>query len=163
VFDGSDVWPLVSGTKIGFASSYIVGDTWVSGTSLQSATGPFVLRLLVSDFPVTLKILLPRLAMTLDPTHTKATSGIISGVLLTSDFEAEVQAIAGAFDPSLCSGPTIQSILQQIAQASDILHDGTQDPTKPCDAISIGLGFDAVREQLGPTVPAPAPLPDPCP
>jgi hypothetical protein len=162
MFDGTDVWPLVSGTRVGFASSYVVGDTWVSGASPESAAGPFVVQLLVSDFAVTLKILLPRLSMKLDPTHTKATSGIISGVLLTSDLEAEIQTIAGSFDPNLCSGPTIQSILQGIAQASDILHDGTQDPTKPCDAISIGLGFEAVREQLGPVVQPSPPPPDVC-
>jgi hypothetical protein len=50
----------------------------------------------------------------------------------------------------------------QIAQASDILQDGTQDPTLPCDGISIGLGFDAVLDQLGPMVAPKPPPPNPC-
>jgi hypothetical protein len=100
--------------------------------------------------------------MKLDPTHTKVTGGIIAGVLTTSDFEAQLTQVAGMFDPSLCTGPTIDSILAQIAQASDILHDGTQDPSKTCDGISIGLGFDAAADQLGPSVAPPPPPPDPC-
>lgn len=70
---------------------------------------------------------------------------------------------AGSFDPSFCdlNGPTMASILTQVEQAADILVDGTQDPTKTCDAISIGIGFDAVAVTLGPVVAAPVPT-DPC-
>ena len=50
----------------------------------------------------------------------------------------------------------------QIAQASDILTDGTQDPTKPCDGISIGLGFDGALVQLGTPVAPPPPPTNPC-
>ena len=41
------------------------------------------------------------------------------------------------------------------------MQDGTQDPTKTCDGISIGLGFDAELVQLGPIAP-PAATPNPC-
>jgi hypothetical protein len=51
--------------------------------------------------------------------------------------------------------------MAQIAQSSDIMHDGTQDPTQPCDAISIGLGFDATQAQLGTEVVTAVP-PPPC-
>jgi hypothetical protein len=44
-----------------------------------------------------------------------------------------------------------------IGQASDILQDGTQDPTKTCDGITIGLGFEADAVLLGPAVPPPPP------
>jgi hypothetical protein len=37
-----------------------------------------------------------------------------------------------------------------MVQASDILSDGTQDPTQTGDGISIGLGFNATVVQLGP-------------
>ena len=47
--------------------------------------------------------------------------------------------------PGNCPGtPTTDSILTQIIQASDILANGTQDPTKPCSAVTIGLGFQAM-------------------
>ena len=37
----------------------------------------------------------------------------------------------------------------ELIQASDIMQDGTQDPTKTCDGISIGIGFEARVVQLG--------------
>lgn len=59
------------------------------------------------------------------------------------------------------AGSAIENIFTQIAQTSDIMQDGTQDPTKTCDGISIGLGFEASVVQLGPMVPA-VTMPDPC-
>ncbi len=34
-------------------------------------------------------------------------------------------------------------MIGQIEESTDILADGTQDPDKDCDGISIGLTFDA--------------------
>jgi hypothetical protein len=48
-----------------------------------------------------------------------------------------------------CSGPTIDSIASQVTQAADILIDGSQDPSKSCDGVSIGVGFEAEIVQLG--------------
>src|SRR5262249_28298109 len=104
----------------------------------------------------------PRFTMQLDALHQKATSGIISGILLTKEVTTEIQMLAGSFDPTLCSGPIIQSIVVHVEQASDILHHGTQDPTPTCDAISIGLGFEAAVDQVGGTVSPPPPPPNPC-
>ena len=70
--------------------------------------------------------------------------------------------MAGSFDPSLCTGPTIMSIVDQITQASDIMADGSQDPTQTCNGISIGIGFNASLVQLGPVVAPPAPKANTC-
>jgi hypothetical protein len=82
----------------------------------------------------------------------------------TEEFVQEIAKIAQAFDSSFCdpNSPTLQSILNQIRQASDIMQDGTQDPTKECDGISIGLGFTMKSAQLGAVAPPPPPPPDPC-
>jgi hypothetical protein len=160
-FDGTDAWPLVGGSKIASTTSYVVGNTWVSG-GLGAESGPFGLSVAVNGFTLDLTIQKPRFSMQLDAAHHKATGGIISGLILTSDLTKELQRLAGTFDPSLCTGPTIQSILAQVEQASDILHDGTQDPSQTCDAISIGLGFEAAVDQVGATVAPPPPPPDPC-
>ena len=60
------------------------------------------------------------------------------------------------------NSPTLQSILNQLRQASDIMSDGSQDPAKQCDAISIGLGFTMKSAQLGPVAPPTPPPADPC-
>jgi hypothetical protein len=62
----------------------------------------------------------------------------------------------------VCGPPVLDNLITSIRQASDILVDGTQDPTKPCDGISIGLGFDAVAANLGSVGPT-EPASDTCP
>jgi hypothetical protein len=79
----------------------------------------------------------------------------------TASLSAAIQQLAGTFDAALCSGATIDSLLAEIAQASDILQDGTQDPTRTCDGISIGLGFTGSLVKLGAPVAVPPP-PNPC-
>jgi hypothetical protein len=113
--------------------------------------GVFLLRLNIGSATIT---------MNLDAAHENATGGIISGVLATADLTTQL-AFWTQPDPSLCPQLS-QPLLTQVQQASDILDDGTQDPTRSCDAISIGIGFTAARVQLGATVPAPTLPPDPC-
>jgi len=63
----------------------------------------------------------------------------------------------------LCMGPTIDSLLAQMTQASDILADGSQDPAQTCNGISIGLGFKMKPVQIGVIAPPGPPPPNPCP
>ncbi|TKD05105.1 hypothetical protein [Polyangium fumosum] len=102
--------------------------------------------------------------MQLDADQQGATGGHISGVISAQDFSDEVANMVAPFDESFCNpnSPTLQSILKQIRMAADIMSDGTQDPTKQCDAISIGVGFTMKSAQLGPVAPAVPPPPDPC-
>ena len=160
-FDGTDVWSTLQGTSESLPGSYLVNDTWVSGPiaklsviyqGLGPEPGPLVL----------LDIVHARISMKLDPTHKTAMDGIISGVLPTAGLEQRLLALAGSVSTSLCTSPTLQSFLDSIGQASDIMQDGTQDPTKTCDGISIGLGFAASIDQLGSTAPPSATAPDPC-
>jgi len=168
-FDGSDAWPVradsllnpgdLASAKLQMPSSYVTGNTWVSGPSdavLQLPLGSNGL-----DMTFTIHHVL--LAMDLAPDHQSATNGTISGVLDTEEFIAELKKFAGAFSPDLCSESTIESIANQMRQTSDIMIDGTAgNPAQPCNAISIGLGFDARQMQLGGFQSAPPPAPDPC-
>jgi hypothetical protein len=166
--DGSDVWPVradlltdptnVGSSKLQTTTSYVVGNTWVARFH-----GDLPIKTTLSGIPLTLLVNDPLIAMTLDPQHQTVTGGTIAGVIATDTLVAEARYVAALYDPTdLCSGPTLDSILKQITQASDILADGTQDPTKPCTGISIGLGFDAYRVQLGPIAPPETPPPSPC-
>ena len=94
------------------------------------------------------------------PTH--AAGGVIAGVVATKDLVAAVQAIAGNISSSLCAANTFAQIAASIEQASDILVDGSNPAGKPCDAISVGIGFEAEEiqnPQFAGTLPSPA---DPC-
>jgi hypothetical protein len=177
-WDGSDRWPVlpeqlanpkdVTTAETRFPASYLSQGTWVSGSK-----GDVVVSLVIDlsssggstvpPFVMTLDILNAEIAMDLGPDGTSATNGTLAGVLDTDALVAQFQEFAAAVGgPGLCSGPTVQSILDAIGQASDIMKDGTQDPTQVCDGISIGLGFDAKAVQLGGIAPAQAPAPTVC-
>jgi hypothetical protein len=155
-FDGTDVWPVVQGTDVDLPAAYLTSNTWVSGAK-TSITVSLPLMGLMLDLHLRAAVL----SMNLDAAHQKVKGGILAGVLSTTEFLAQVRALAGGISTAFCSGPLIDSILLSIQQASDIMQDGTQDPTRTCDGISIGLGFDAAVVQLGATVPA-VTQPDPC-
>ena len=66
------------------------------------------------------------------------------------------------FAPLLVTRPLLDGFASSIRKSADILADGTQDPNRTCDAISIGLGFEAVAAKVGAVAAAePAPA-DPC-
>jgi len=92
-----------------------------------------------------------------------ATEGTISGVVATEELVAQLAKVAGRFSTDLCQGSTLEGIKAAVRQASDILVDGTQDPTKPCDGISIALGFEATRGDSSSVAPPVLPPADPCP
>lgn len=154
----ANAWTTGGAPIVTFTAASIVGGAFVSGDgsgSLLFDIGPTgkALRFHVARAHVT---------MTIATDGRSATNGTISGVIATAELKAAFMKMAGYVSPSLCSGSTINAIEQQIAQASDILHDGTQDPTKDCDGISIGLGFDAVAITPGAVGPEEGAQPDPC-
>jgi hypothetical protein len=98
------------------------------------------------------------------------TNGTIAGVMATTELVEALQAEAGSISTSLCSGAAFQSIAQQIEQAADMVYDpGNGDVSNgagtPCNAISIGLGFDAteIAAPVAADIAAPQPAPpNPC-
>jgi len=146
-----------SSAKVKFPNSYLTGNTWVSGDK-----GTVNLSLAIAGFSLNLNIASAVITMDLGGDHNTATNGTIAGVLDTEAFILELKKVVGAFDTSLCQGGAVDSILNQIRQASDIMSDGSQDPTKTCNGISIGIGFDAANTVLGGAGTPAMPAPDPC-
>jgi hypothetical protein len=93
-----------------------------------------------------------QIKMNLADDRKSATSGMIGGVLNTEEFVAEVKKVGALLD--LCESQVFTNLVTQVRQASDILTDGTQDPSKTCDGISMGLGFEMKEIQLGEVGPA---------
>jgi hypothetical protein len=168
--DGSDCWPVapegltnpgdINSAKSSFPMGNVAANHWDSGPT--SATLPITFGSETSGFQMHLILHHPRVFMDLDAGHLGTQDGQISGVLDTAEFVMELKTVAGMFDPSLCSGATIDSITSQLQQASDILKDGSQDPSKQCDGISIGIGFKAKAISLGGIGPATPAPPNPC-
>lgn len=96
------------------------------------------------------------------------TNGTIAGVLNSQELLTALQQVAGEISTSLCSGSAFTSIAAQIQQTSDMVLSGstvTNPEGATCNAISIGLGFDATEIAL-PTsadiAPQQPPPVDPC-
>lgn len=166
-WSGADAWPVtaesltsppnLASAKVQAPQTYVVNDIWVA--PLQ---GDITLTLEANGFALKVPIHNPIITMDLDPAHQNGKNGVIAGVVPTQAFVTAIKQVAGTFDPSLCSGATIDSISAQIEQASDILLDGSQDPNKTCDAISIGLGFEARAAKFGGVASPVPPPPNPC-
>jgi hypothetical protein len=147
----------ITSAKISFPSSYVNNGTWVSGTK-----GDIGLAVNVQGFELVLNIVNAVVTMDLDSSLSGASNGVIAGVIEVEPLIEELRKIAGSFDESLCGGTTFDSIADQIRQASDIMKNGSQDASGTCDAISIGLGFDAVASNLGMVGDPAEPGEDPC-
>jgi len=168
-FDGSDVWPIDATSLVNpndpTNAKWEFPNTKVTqGVVLTGTPSSFDLHLYLSGLDLVLPVHRARIRFALGADQKSATGGQIGGVIAVADLTAEIQKSAAAFDASFCdpNSPTLQSILNQVRQAADILLDGTQDPSKPCEGISIGLGFTMKSAQLGPVAPPPPPPPNPC-
>jgi hypothetical protein len=172
-WDGTDMWPVVpellnggdvNNPIVQFPNSYVTKDpksgarTWVSG-----GKATIKLNLSVAGFTLGLDINSALISAEIPSGNKKATNGTIAGIINTEQLISELAKIAGSFDKNLCPpSSTFDSIAQEIRQASDILSDGSQDPEKTCDGISIGLGFDSDQVQLGKVADPAMAQPDPC-
>jgi hypothetical protein len=164
-WDGLDTRPVAeSSTSAGKPKTVFSNGTLTAGVlGSGDASAPFVLSFAFGGTgTLDVPIRLARVSMTIAADGKTATNGTISGVVDAAEFEAAFVKVAGALSTSLCSGSTLDSIKQTIRQASDILVDGTQDPLKDCNAISIGVGFNAALVAVGPVAAPVTPSPDPC-
>ncbi len=168
-FDGTDLWPVapelldnpsdLDSTQVKFPSSYMSGNTWVSGTP-----GNLDLSLSIQGFNLTLTITNAIVTMDVNPDRSGATNGTIAGVIEVEPLIESLRSIAGSFSESLCDGTTFDSLADSLRQGADILSTcssttpgSCQDPGQTCDAVSVGLGFE--MKPIG----WPSPVADPSP
>lgn len=180
-FDSSTDWPvtpsslndgttIASGARVHFDTVYVANGTIVATDASQPLTIPLVL--LIHDVPpdggapkpprpafMSVRISRPTVTWS-----TTGEDGVIAGVMLASDVSAAATQLSHQLGGSLCGGAGLSAILEQCAEAVDILDDGTNHPGVACTATSIGLGFHAKRVANPTTVGQdPPPFVDPCP
>ncbi len=126
------------------------------------ATGKFYLEIPLRGATWRVPIDRARMTMTISADNVRGSVGTLSGIIPAEEMVAELDEMAGRISTQLCSGSTLDAIRQTILQASDILLDGSQDPTKECNAISIGVGFEATKVTPSGVAADPPPGPDPC-
>lgn len=155
-FDGTDQWPvapeLLSNPMVPTSSKIVYPQSSVTGTMFDAGKNVEVVLTIpmstaTSTAWITLNIHAARMTMMLSADRKSATNGRIGGVLRTEEFVTEFKKVGALF--GLCGNPLYTNLNENFRQASDILADGSQDPTATCDGISIGLGFDMKEVQLG--------------
>jgi hypothetical protein len=147
--------PLI--TDVRLPGGKLEGDVWTTQPAELTLAVP------IGGVSLTLKLHGGRVRATFSPDHQRITQGVIGGVLYTDEFVAEFIKIGPKLTPLLCNAGVLDSIVVSLQQASDILKDQTQDSDKECDAISIGLAFDAQAALAGQVVPPDMPVETPCP
>ncbi len=164
-WDGTDKWPvepdLLDNPADPESSSIVFTQCSVSGTTFDAGkNGTFVLTIPANfggkSTSLKLSLYAAQLTMTLAADRKSATSGMLGGVLNTEEFVAEVNKVGYLL--GLCGNSALTTLITLVRQASDILTDGTQDPTKVCNGISVGFGFDMKPAQIGIVGPAAPPV-----
>lgn len=159
-FTTADDWPYDKTPQTTIANAFINDGTFVNGKG--DASVPLTLSVGGQPFSFTIKRAL--ISFKHDAAGDSLAEGTIAGVIDTNELVSAVATVAGHFNQALCSGSLLESVKDQIRQASDMLSDGTQDPAKSCDGISVGIGFTAKRvgsptQAVDPAPPAPSVCP----
>jgi hypothetical protein len=141
---GRGVAPLLSGSGLAFSTGFLKTDSAGDGSLVLIASSGK-------------QFVIPVRGTRLDVQGTSAT---LSAIVPREALVPSIRLFAATFDLSLCSGATIDSMLAQLRQLSDILQNGTQTPTMQCDALSLGMILGGVMPG---TVPAVDAGPNPCP
>lgn len=153
LFEGDGGAPLLS-----FPGSYL--DDRVFAAEPPSGGGELALGILYA-VPIVLPLRHVQVAATVSPDGSSISQGTLSGIIPVEWAVFLMRELAARITTNFCSGSALDSVVDQVRQAADILLDGSQDPSKPCDGISFGMAFDGVRVSVGQPVSV-APLGDVC-
>ncbi len=155
-YDGTDMWPvapeILADPQDPESSTLVFENSSVIGTTFDSGKGETFVLTIPMDYNgnhATIKLTLyaAQVIMTLSADRKSATGGVIGGVLNTEEFIDQVKKVGWMAD--FCGDPVFDGILTDVRRVSDIMTDGTQDPTKECDGISFGIQFEMKEVQLG--------------
>ncbi len=167
-FDGTDDWPVLGdllvdktdpskGSKVTFTESYVTNGVWVNGTKSD-----ITLAIGVQGVSLNLKI---RNAI-VSAKHSAPgalTEGTVAGFISVAEIVDTIGKVAGRLSPDACPGKPLFQTVKDIIEANADIRLAGPDSTKSCDAISIGLGFEAKAVKAPTKVAAEPPAsPDPC-
>jgi hypothetical protein len=171
-FDATTDWPVLASSVVDgktIAGGSLIEDdgAYVTGTTFVSAPPkdmPIALPLRL-DSGIAIPLLIHHAVVTVsvsasDPST--LSNGTIAGTLDTNELIATLAAAGHKYSVSLC-GSAFDGVAEQIQGMQDILLDGTNHAGAACNALSIGIGFNAQRIANPTTVvDDPPPPPDPC-
>jgi len=111
------------------------------------AEGAVPLELALGTQSIVLPVRGLRVRFELRPDNSSS-AGVLSGIVSVADMTLAAIVHVARTKPEVCSGQQLEGLRAAIRQAADVLADGARDPTRTCDAISFGMGFDAAPIEL---------------
>jgi hypothetical protein len=93
------------------------------------------------------------LTLKLDAERTQGFDGILAGVFRNDELMQTADAIVteAGFDPECIDSPSCNYTVENMTRlVADLSYDGKQLPEGHCDAVSVGIAFEAVRAALAP-------------
>lgn len=159
-FTASEDWPLRSDLHPDPAVGAPFAAAYVSHGTFVARDGDVVLSI-VEGPGRRIELRIHHAIVVMDVTGDRADKGTLAGLLDIAELIADVQKFATASSKSLC-GSAYDGIAQQLRQCVDILDDGTSSAGKPCNAISLGIGFTAKRIANPKRTAPPEPIRDLC-
>ncbi|MEZ4223288.1 MAG: hypothetical protein R3B13_20250 [Polyangiaceae bacterium] len=167
--DGTDRWPVVESSidpETNLARSVIHGSYVSNGVWVARVQGTLGVPIMLREARVVVPVHDAVISMSIQGVGSTASAraGVMAGWVAADDLVSRLeQAVGAASLGSLCPGSQyVEHGLRVVRQASDIVHGSANgDPNVKCDAISLGIGFEASAAQLGEQVVDPA-VEDPC-
>ncbi len=136
--EGETGWQIVKDSALSFPSAYIANGMWVSG---DFGTGTINLNISLAGASISLPIDSGIITMKVD-----GTEGTIAGAMNTDKLKDALTPVAKQF--GICPGTsTFDTVVNSLTSSADLVSNAPnlQDPSVECNAISIALGFDAVK------------------
>ncbi|MCC6217294.1 MAG: hypothetical protein IT376_20725 [Polyangiaceae bacterium] len=165
---GADVWPVawesVQGGDVGRPLAPFPGGLLVGGAlAARGSAVELVLDLGGARLVLPLKHAVLALEVAGTGADAVVSAGNLGGVVETEQLVQAARAAFAAVLPEACDEAEWSWIEEQLRGASDLRADGTNgDPTKDCDAVSVGLGFEARAARLGAVAPPAVAAGPPC-
>jgi hypothetical protein len=156
--DGTGLWNLTSTALV--SEDPVIPRTLLRGSlkTHQWASEPADILLVFPIQGASLPVTLHRghLRGTFSPDHRQLHDGVLAGLLAIEEFVAQFTKFAPRFNTSFCAPGSVDFVVKTVFRpAVDTLIDGKVDPTRPCDAISFGMSFEAVSALPGQVIPPP--------
>jgi hypothetical protein len=155
-WDGNDVWPVTAQSVLDGGVSnpaFVSNGAYVAGGVLV-ATMPTTQITLAGSGPDTITVQFKSGVITAQIVNTgvswKLTGGILAARWAIKDVFAAIASYRDNSGHPFCTNQVVWGTVKgTICKDADILVDGTQPKSAPCDAISVGLGFSADPVVLG--------------
>lgn len=161
LWDGTDEWPVAAesfapdgGMDGGPPPPLYVADGAYVANNVLVATIPSVgFRLSAAEYPFDIKlvggVLVGPLKGSGPSLHIE--KGVLAGRWRSGDFLASLSSFEVLGSKLCMDNLAYSNVRGAICNARDILANGTDAKSKPCDSVSLGVGFEASQAKIGMT------------